>query len=152
MDGQSPPNPQPPRADSLFHVVLRRLAQLLNEALMGFLALVAMGLGLAPMLFQVSRPADTIMNSVQSAIVVLFAAEYLTHLFLAERKAAYALNPWRLLDLAIIATASLALVLDSSDLLQSSPMLRLLRLPIVLYFGARAGGAIIREEDRKSVV
>jgi hypothetical protein len=56
--------------------MLRHLAPFLTETVMGFLALAALGTGLAPLLFPLSSSVGVILEGIQWLIVALFALEY----------------------------------------------------------------------------
>jgi len=53
-----------------------RLASVLNEAVMGFLALAALGLGLAPLVFELAPGVERGFDAAEWAIVGMFALEY----------------------------------------------------------------------------
>lgn len=111
---------------------------------MGFLALAALVFGMTPELFPVTRAQHNLLTAGEWLVILLFALEYLVHFALAEGKRAYVLNPWRLLDLAIIAAPLVSLVPGSPEILRSSPFLRVLRLVRALVAGRRAGERLMR--------
>ena len=123
---------------------LGRIATLLNEAVMGFLALAALGVGLAPLLFPLSEGVEQVFDAVEWAIVALFAIEYVANFMLAPDRRAFALQPWRLLDAAIILTPLLSLLPAISDAVRSTPALRVLRLLRALLFGPLVGHGLPR--------
>jgi Mg2+ and Co2+ transporter CorA len=139
------------RGDSALHSSFRAVARLLSEGLLGFLALLAMVLALAPLVFALSPVADQALELLQWTIVVLFAVDYVTHLALASDKRRYVVNPWRLLDLFTIVVPLLSL-LPQAEAARSSPVLRLLRLVRVVSFGTRAGGIAVREKARHQAI
>jgi hypothetical protein len=122
--------------------MLRRLSDLLSEALMGFLALAALGAGLAPFLFDLSSAAESVLGAVEWAIVALFALEYLVQLAVADDRGTYLRDPWRLLDAAIVAGSIASLLPAVTDAARTMPALRILRLFRVLLFGMRAGHGV----------
>jgi len=128
---------------------VHRWAAWLSEAVMGFLALAALALAMIPVLFAVSPGVDRALDVCEWAIVMVFALEYGVHLALGERRRAFVLEPWRLLDLVIILGPLISLLPQVSDSLRSTPVLRLLRLARAVAFGARAGGAVLREGVRQ---
>jgi len=118
---------------------------------MGFVALLALGVALARILFELGPRAARVLDVGEWAIIGLFALEYAVHFSLAERKRDFVRNPWRILDLAIIVIPFLSL-LPFLRPLRSSPVLRLLRLSRVFLFGARFGGrATQRPESRERI-
>ena len=119
--------------------MLRRLSDLLSEALMGFLALAALGTGLAPFLFTLTPGAASVIDALEWVIVGVFALEYLVQLAVAPDRGAYLRDPWRILDAAIVAGSVASLLPSVSDAARTMPALRILRLFRVLLFGVRAG-------------
>lgn len=122
--------------------MLRRLADLLGEALMGFLALAALGTGLAPFLFSLTPAAESAIDAAEWVIIGLFALEYAVHLAVASDRAAYLRDPWRMLDAAIVLGSLASLLPSISDAARTMPALRILRLFRVLLFGVRAGHGV----------
>jgi Mg2+ and Co2+ transporter CorA len=127
--------------------VLRFLARLLNEPVMGFLALAALSAGIAPMLFVLPGWLDRAIAVGGWIIIGLFALEYLVHLALAEDRLAFVRNPWRIVDLVIIVAPLVSLLPVAPDFLRSSPALRVLRLARIILFGARARRGLSAEEE-----
>jgi Mg2+ and Co2+ transporter CorA len=119
--------------------MLRRLADLLSEALMGFLALAALGTGLAPFLFTLTPAAEGVIDAAEWVIVGFFALEYGVQLAVAADRAAFLRDPWRMLDAAIVLGSVASLLPSISDAARTMPALRILRLFRVLLFGMRAG-------------
>ena len=109
---------------------------------MGFLALAALGAGLAPFLFTLSPALESALDALEWAVVALFALEYLVQLAVAPDRRAYLRDPWRLLDAAIVAGSVASLLPAISDAARTMPALRILRLFRVLLFGMRAGHGV----------
>lgn len=122
--------------------MLRRLSDLLSEAVMGFLALAALGTGLAPMLFALPPAAESAMDAMEWAIVAAFALEYGARLALAPDRLAFLRDPWRILDAAIVVGSIASLLPSVSDAARTMPALRILRLFRVLLFGVRVGHGV----------
>ncbi len=118
----------------------------LGEVFLGFLAIVSAALTLIPMLFRISPRTDTLLEIGQWSIILLFAIEYGASLRRADSKMKFVRNPWRIVDAATIVLPLVTLLPGASDVLRSSPVLRLLRLARVLALGARASGVMAREE------
>src|SRR3954471_21431381 len=114
------------------------MVRLLTEPVMGFLALAALSAGLAPMLFALPPRLARALGALEWAIIAAFAAEYLVHLALPRERRLFMLDPWRLLDAAIILAPLASLLPFAPSFLRSSPVLRVLRLARVILFGARA--------------
>lgn len=124
----------------------RFLNVLLGEVFLGFLAIVSATLTLIPILFTTSPKAEASIEAFQWGIVALFGVEYGLGLSRATRKLSYILNPWRLIDAVTILLPLATLLPGMSEVLRSTPVLRLIRLARVLALGARASGVMVREE------
>jgi Mg2+ and Co2+ transporter CorA len=131
------------------HWPQRLLVILLGEAFLGFLAIIAAALTLAPMLFAVSAATTATLDACQWAIIGWFAVEYVFALACARTKRAFLLNPWRLLDFATIVIPLATLLPSTSRTLRSSPVLRLVRLIRIVTLGVRASGVVVRAEVRR---
>ena len=118
----------------------------LGDVCLGFLAIVACALTIVPTLFKISAQIDALLQAGQWLIISLFAVEYGMGFKAARSKKRFILNPWRLIDAATIVIPLLTLLPGASDLLRSTPVLRLLRLARVAALGARASGVMAREE------
>jgi Mg2+ and Co2+ transporter CorA len=127
--------------------VLRSLAGILTEPVMGFLALAALSAGLAPLLFPLPPRLELGIEIAEWAIIGIFALEYLVHLALAEDRRRFVLNPWRLVDAVIILAPLASLLPFVPDFVRSSPALRVLRLARIVLFGARARRALAADAD-----
>src|SRR5688572_6467699 len=116
----------------------RALGVALGEPFLGFLAIVALGLTLFPMLFAVTPAVDTAIEACQWAIVAWFGAELVVAFACSSDKQQFLANPWRWLDLATVLLA-LGSLLPSADALRSALILRLARIGRLVSFGLRAG-------------
>lgn len=117
--------------------MLNRLAELFNEPVMGFLALVALSSVLAPALFELPSGIMSILAAANWAVVALFVIEYAANCFLSADKWRFACEPWRILDAVIIIIPILSLLPFVAPLVLSSPSLRMLRLIRVVLFAPR---------------
>ncbi len=117
----------------------------LGDAFLGFLAIVAAGFTAVPLLFRISDQTNSLLEGGQWAIIFLFAVEYGFGFASADSKRRFVLNPWRIVDAATILIPLVSLVPGASDLLRSSPVLRLTRLARLLSLGMRASGVMVRE-------
>ncbi len=122
------------------------LRVVLGEVFLGFLAIVSAALTLIPMLFNTTPQADALLGVGQWSIILLFAVEYGIDLARASSKRRFLLNPWRVVDAATILIPLVTLLPGVSEVLRSSPVLRLVRLARVLALGVRASGVMTREE------
>jgi Mg2+ and Co2+ transporter CorA len=127
------------------------LSFLLGEACLGFLAIVAAGLTVLPMLFKVSAQGEVLLEAGQWLIIFLFAVEYGLAFTSAQSKRTFVLNPWRVVDAATILVPLVTFIPGASDLLRSSPVLRLVRLARLLTLGVRASGVMVRETKSAAV-
>jgi len=119
--------------------MLTRLQALLSEPVMGFLALLALGVNLGPELFAMPPAMEWACEVASLLIVLLFAVEYATNLALANDRRAFALNPWHILDAAIVLGGLVSLLPSASPIARTSPALRILQLFRAVFFGARVG-------------
>lgn len=133
-----------PKPSGSVRGVLELVAEALNEAVMGFLALVALGIALAPLALSLSPGVESALDAAEWLIIAVFALDYLVTLILSPRPRVYALSFWGLLDLAIVVIPLASLLPWVSDELRSTPVLRLARLLRAAVFGTRAGGAVVR--------
>ncbi len=118
------------------------IERVLNDAVLGFLALASLFLMFAPSVFAMSVDGQAVVLTVEYVIIVLFALEYLAALALAPDKRRFTLNRWRIIDLLIIVAALIALFPVGPDVLRNSPALRLLRLGRLALLGTRSGMAL----------
>jgi Mg2+ and Co2+ transporter CorA len=119
--------------------MLSRLSAVLDEAVMGFLALAALGLGLTPFLFELPPGVVQAFEIAGWLVIGIFALEYAVHFAGSPNKNKFALDPWRMLDAFIIVAALLSLLPAVTDAARSSPALRILLLFRILLFGPRIG-------------
>ena len=80
--------------------MLSRLASVLDGVVTGFMALAALGRGVAPLLFELPSHAERGFDAAGWLIIALFALEYIAHFAVAADRRRFALDPWRMLDLA----------------------------------------------------
>jgi Mg2+ and Co2+ transporter CorA len=117
----------------------RFIERSLNDATLGFLALLSLFLMVAPSVFELSDVGMRALFVVEYAIISLFALEYGAAWFQANDKLRFALDRWRIIDALIIVAPMIALLPVGPDLLRSSPVLRLLRLGRLALLGTRSG-------------
>lgn len=128
----------------------RLIAFLLGEAFLGFLAIVAVGLTLFPMLFTEEPPkVYAAIETFQWMIIAWFAVEYIVGWVSAPAKRAFFLSPWRLIDLATILIPLASLLPSVSRALMSSPVLRLVRLARLVTLGVRVSGLAARQRPAR---
>jgi Mg2+ and Co2+ transporter CorA len=124
--------------------MLSRVSDILNEATMGFLALAALSLGLAPFLFELPSGVEQGFDVAEWVIIGLFALEYAANFALSSDRRKFLLHPWRMLDAVIIVAALLSLLPAVSEAVRATPALRILRLLRILLFGPRVGHGLQR--------
>ncbi|MBL0141188.1 MAG: ion transporter [Betaproteobacteria bacterium] len=122
--------------------MLRRLADFLSEAVMGFLALGALAAGLAPLLFTLPAAVESVADVFEWAIVAAFALEFGVQFAVAADRGKYLRDPWHILDASIVVISVASLLPAVTDVARLSPALRILRLFRVLLFGMRAGHGV----------
>lgn len=112
---------------------------LFNDDLMTVLAFILIpAIGL-PMVFDLSPTMVTLLDMVNYFVIAMFIAEYVLKLYVADSRLAFVINPWQILDLAIIILA----LVDFMQMLpfsggRASPILRLLRLGRVFTAAGRS--------------
>jgi Mg2+ and Co2+ transporter CorA len=124
---------------------------LLGEALLGFLALMSAALTLFPMLFPVKQPTLGFIGVAQWVIVGWFGVEYFVALASARSKRLFLKDVWRWIDLATVVVPLASALPSVSNLLMSSPVLRLLRLVRLLTLGVRASGIVVRHRHEETL-
>ncbi len=127
---------------------LQLLAVLLSESFLGFLAIVALGLTLFPILFEVKPTVSAAIDTLQWIIIGWFAVEFVVAWASARAKGAFLRSPWRWLDLATILVPVASLWPSMSHTLLSSPVLRLVRLIRLVTLGVRVSGVAVRHHAR----
>jgi Mg2+ and Co2+ transporter CorA len=127
------------------HWVERLFRVLLGEALLGFLALMSAALTLFPMLFEPRPRVLSAIGTAQWTIVGWFAVEYVVTALSARSKSQFFRDGWRRIDLATIVIPLASALPGVSNLLRSSPVLRLARLARLLTLGVRASGIVVRQ-------
>jgi Mg2+ and Co2+ transporter CorA len=124
--------------------MLSRISFVLNESVMGLLALAGLSFGFAPLLFDLPHSVEQGFNFARWVIIGLFALEYAANFALSTDRRKFALSPWRMLDAVIIIVPLLSLLSVVSDVASSTPALRILRLFSILLFGPRVGHGLQR--------
>ncbi len=120
-----------------------KIKHLLNDNVLGFLALMSLFLGLAEAIFPTASGNHPYLTGLEMAILVIFSIEYFAGLYDATDRRAFIVNPWRLLDAMIIGAGVLSLLPAVSNLLSNTPALRLIRFARLALFGTRSGGAMM---------
>lgn len=110
----------------------------LNEAVLGFFALVSLFLLAAPYVFPMTPAAESATTLIEYAIVALFAVEYFSALAAADNRSEFLLDGPRIIDALIITSATIAVLPFVPDVLRNSPVLRLVRVGRATLLGARS--------------
>lgn len=124
---------------------------ILNESLLGFLAIVSVALTIAPSIFDFSRQTEICIESIQWGIIGLFGIEYIYGLSVCNNKKEYLKSGWKLIDLATVLIPLLTLIPGVSDVFRSAPILRLIRLARVISLGLRVTGVVARKEEKQKI-
>ena len=90
-------------------------SRVLNEAVMGFLALVALATAIGPLVFDVSPTADRLLSLVEWVVLGLFISEFIVQFTVARDRSAWLRSPWRIVDTVCIAGPLLSLLPQVSD-------------------------------------
>ena len=132
------------------HAVATPLAwasRVLNEALMGFLALVALATAIGPLVFDVSPATDRWLDVVEWLVLGLFVAELVVQFTVADDRSAWLRSPWRIVDAVCIAGPILSLLPQVSDAFRGALVFRFLRVGRALAFSARAGALAVQKRQ-----
>src|SRR5262245_62023172 len=70
-------------------------SRLLNEAIMGFLALVALATAIGPLVFEMTPAAERVLAAVEWVVLGLFVVEFLVQFTAARDRAGWLRSPWR---------------------------------------------------------
>jgi Mg2+ and Co2+ transporter CorA len=127
------------------------IERLLNDAMLGFLALLSLFLMVMPSVFSLSPAGERLLVIAEQTVVALFALEYLAGFALAAEKQRFVTNRWRLLDALIIIAALFSLFPAGPEFFRNSPALRLLRLGRVALLGTRSGLALTSSRESPAV-
>lgn len=120
-------------------ILREKVYGLFTDHLMTVLALLLVPATLLPLVFKFSKFMLIVFDTVNYFVIVVFALEYVLKLLAAESRRSFVLDPWHLLDLAIILLAGVDLIpgipLPGG---RASPLLRLIRLVRVFAVAGRA--------------
>ena len=122
-------------------------SRVLNEAVMGFLALVALATGIGPLVFDVSPATDRLLDFVEWVVLGLFIAEFAVQFQVAKDKSAWLRSPWRLVDAICIGGPLLSLLPQVSDEVRGALVFRFLRVGRAVAFSARAGALAVQKRQ-----
>ncbi len=126
----------------------RLMTRMLNDAVLGFFALLSLFLILTPAVFALTGSELYALSIVENLIVLLFFLEYSCALWLAEDRTKFVRDPWRILDAMIVIFALIAVLPVVPDALRNSPVLRLFRLGRFALLGTRSGFALKSKPTR----
>ncbi len=128
--------------------MLGRLQALLTEPVMGFLALVAAGVTVGPVVFLLPPAMERSCSVVSWLVVALFALEYSVNFSSAANRKRFLLDPWHILDALIVLSALASLLPSVPQLWRGSLSLRILQLFRIALFGARVRGGLRHPAER----
>ena len=120
-------------------------SRVLNEAVMGFLALVALATAIGPLVFDVSPATERLLNLVEGMILGVFIAEFIVQFAVARDRAAWLRSPWRIVDAICIIGPLLSFLPQVSDNVRGALVFRFLRVGRAVAFGARAGALAVQK-------
>jgi Mg2+ and Co2+ transporter CorA len=131
-------------SESRKRLLLISVASVLNDRVIGVLAILAVASSIYADLFDIPEEQALVLAWVEWTAVFAFAADYLVHLALAGDKKAYVLSGWRILDLCIIVACTLTLLPAFDTSLRRILGLRLLGIIRALGFGLRVKSSLGR--------
>jgi hypothetical protein len=120
---------------------MTRLARVLNEAVMGLLALVALATATAPLAFDLSPATEQLLNAVEIGILCVFVVEVAVQFAVARDRRAWLTSPLRIVDFLSIVGPAISFLPRASETMRGALAFRLLRVGRAVAFGARAGAA-----------
>lgn len=123
--------------------------EMLSDHLMIMLALLLIPTTILPFFFNLSQFMLALFETVNYIIIVVFAIEYFSKLYVADSRKEYALDPWHILDLFIVVLAALDFLPFLPEGSRVAPLLRLLRIARVF---AVAGRTVKRAAPVKAEV
>jgi hypothetical protein len=141
-----------PKTGDFVRLVLDRL---LNTKVMGFLAIVALGMAIQELVFGTSREVLNILRVCQVSVFTLFLFEYLKSLWFAQNRLKFLISPSRIFDLVILASVVASFLPQIADRVVNTQALQVFRLaPILLfgYFGTRQISLQMTEPEVKEEV
>lgn len=121
---------------------IRVLERLLDEAVMGFLAIVGFAAALAPFAFGIDTRTAIAFDVIQWTVLVAFILEFTVGFIAAPDRSRWIRNPWRIVDLVCILGGSASLLPGVTKAAGGSVALRLLRLGRVVAFGTMVGTTV----------
>ncbi|MBA6348996.1 CorA family divalent cation transporter [Colwellia sp. BRX8-9] len=136
--------------ESIF--ITSKIRLLLNERVMGFLALISLFIALAPTVVATNERFSQAKVFLEWGILALFIVEYGVNFVLASSRRVFLLDPWRILDLFIISTGLLSLIPMANEHLRNIPALRLLKFIRMALFGVRMKFAMSLDNNKVSTV
>ena len=125
-------------------------SRVLSEAVMGFLALVALATAIGPLVFDVSPATDRLLDFVDLVVLGLFIAEFAVQFTVARDRAAWVRSPWRLVDAICIGGPLLSLLPQVSDSVRGALVFRFLRVGRAVAFSARAGALAVQKRQEST--
>ena len=125
-------------------------SRVLSEAVMGFLALVALATAIGPLVFDVSPATDRLLDSVDWVVLGLFIAEFAVQFTVARDRSAWVRSPWRLVDAICIGGPLLSLLPQVSDAVRGALVFRFLRVGRAVAFSARAGALAVQKRQEST--
>jgi len=144
MDSMIIKRPLPAATPSPLRRFLLLSTFVLNDTIMGLLGILALGTATMPVLIDLTEGQMLVLDRIEWLVVLAFSADYVVHFLLADKKRAYVLSGWRLLDLAIIVASTLSFLPSVTDSLRHALVLRVLRVFRAFSFGMRAGTGYFR--------
>src|SRR5688572_14337897 len=103
-------------------------SRVLNEAVMGFLAIVALATAIGPLVFDVSPATDRLLTVVEWVVLGLFVAEFAVQFTVARDRSAWLRSPWRIVDAICIVGPLLSLLPQVSESVRGALVFRFLRV------------------------
>lgn len=130
----------------------RLIDRYLNDAVLGFFALLSLILFIAPFVFPFNALAHSLVTVLELFIILLFVLEYVSALLVAKSKRKFIRDGWRIIDMMIIVSALIAFIPFMPDILRHSPVFRLIRVSRIALLGARSSLALKPIDNTTDIV
>lgn len=131
--------------------ITRLLGRLLNDTVMGFLAILGFGAALAPFAFDLGPRMLLVLDVVEFVVLAAFIVDLSVGYVLAPDRRAWVRSPWRIIDFVCILGGLASLLPTVSHAAGSSVALRLVRIGRIVAFGAIAGTTVADDDDAEQL-
>jgi magnesium transporter len=129
---------------------IRFLERLLNDGVMGFLAVLGFGAAMAPFAFDIGPSVGKALNAIEVTVLAAFIVDLTVGFIVAPDRGRWLRSPWRIIDFVCILGGIASMLPAVSGAAGSSVALRLLRIGRIIAFGTMVG-TTVSDDDPASV-